>query len=197
VQERGLWLQALVDAFSVKASTFFPANTDVTDAVCSDAESEQFDSDSAANEFADGETLQPETVELLLPSSLGPAWCSLVENEKIVKQEISLRIGQANDALHHLRISLTEKSFLFRNQIRKARSQQKKTRAWDSFHSLEGNVRHHVRVYGKARGALVRLSADVEVLSKYRILKKEDIKVSTAVIDPRKPSQAEATLAWF
>jgi len=62
---------------------------------------------------------------------------------------------------------------------------------------LEGNVRHHVCVYGKACGALVWLSADVEVLSKYRILKKEDIKVSMAVINPQKPSRAKATLAWF
>jgi hypothetical protein len=141
--------------------------------------------------------VQPEDIVLTLPSSLGPDWCAEESNRNIVQQEIGLRQGQANDALHHVRIGLAEKSFTFRTQIRNARSQKKKTIAWNGFHSLEANLRHQVRVYSKARHALVQLGADAEILAKYQVLKPEDLKVSTAVVDPRLPSRKEANLAWF
>lgn len=54
-----------------------------------------------------------------------------------------------------------------------------------------------MRAYSQSRHALVRLGAGADVLAKYRVLRDEDTKVSTAVIDVRKPSRAEATLAWF
>lgn len=143
------------------------------------------------------DSFRPEITTLPLPSALGPEWCSQDENHSIVQQELALRKGQANDVLHQLRVGLAEKSFLFRTEIRNANSQSKKTRAWDGFHTLENNLKHLVRAYSQSRQALVRLGAGADVLAKYRVLKAEDIKVSTAVIDIRKPSRAEATLAWF
>jgi hypothetical protein len=141
--------------------------------------------------------VQPESSTIPLPSSMGQRWIGQPTSSTIVKQEIGLRIGQANDALHQIRIALAEKSFMFRTQIRNARSQQKKTRAWDSLHSLEANVKHHARIYSRARSALAHLGADAEILHKYKVLRKEDLKVSTAVVDVRLPNRSESTLAWF
>jgi hypothetical protein len=44
---------------------------------------------------------------------------------------------------------------------------------------------------------LVKLGASEELLSKYQVLRKEDLKVSTTVIDVRLPSRADSTLPWF
>jgi hypothetical protein len=115
----------------------------------------------------------------------------------IVGQEIELRKGQANDALHQIRIALAQKSFAYRTSVRNADSQQKKTRAWDGITTLEATVRHHVAVYRQSRAAMVNLGADDATLGRYQVLKHEDLKVSTAVIDVRMPSRTQSTLAWF
>jgi hypothetical protein len=140
---------------------------------------------------------QPESMAVMLPSSLGTQWCQEEANKPIVDQEISLRKGQANDALHQIRIALAHKSFLFRTSIRNANSQQKKTRAWQSINSTESSVRHHAAVYSKARKALLSLAAPEAVMDRYKVLRQSDLGVSTAVIDIRKPSRSDATLAWF
>ena len=64
-------------------------------------------------------------------------------------------------------------------------------------HSTDASVRQHAKVYSNARKALVRLGADNTLLSKYKVLFRKDLKVSTAVVDIRLPSWSEATLAWF
>jgi hypothetical protein len=142
-------------------------------------------------------TIEPERASVMLPSTLGPDWCKMPTHISIVQQEIGLRIGQANDALHQIRIALAQKSFLFRTSIRNAKSQQKKTRAWQTVHSVETSVRQHASIYCKARRALIHLGAEKSVISKYQVLKKADLKASTAIIDVRIPSRSEATLSWF
>lgn len=203
LQERRLRLLSQIETFNNNADSFLEAADDLLDADGNIGETgipDEFLSDIEGEGDADVELsnrIQPEDIVLTLPSSLGQNWCAEEINQNIVQQEISLRQGQANDALHHVRIGLAEKSFTFRTQIRKARSQQKKKIAWGGFHSLEANLRHQVRVYTKARHALVQLGASAEILSKYQVLKPEDLKVSTAVVDPRLPSRKEANLAWF
>ncbi|KAF9230334.1 hypothetical protein BU15DRAFT_57377 [Melanogaster broomeanus] len=44
---------------------------------------------------------------------------------------------------------------------------------------------------------MISLEADEETLSRYQVLEKEQLKVSTAVSDPNARGQRDAKLAWF
>jgi len=214
LQERRHRLQTQIDSFSANASTLLNLEVD-EDFLDSHA---QMDRDDLFDHISESDTevdvdnplavlqtgaaesttaIEPERSSIMLPSTLGLDWCKMVIHTSIVQQEIGLRMGQANDALHQIRIALAQKSFLFRTSIRNAKSQQKKTRAWQTVHSVEVSVRQHARIYCNARQALIHLGAEQSVISKYQVLKKADLKASTAIIDVRIPSRSEATLSWF
>ena len=109
-----------------------------------------------------------ETMSLHLPSYLGRDWCNRNSAEDLAKAELRLREGQLNDSLHHIRIALGHKSYLFRNDVRPARSQRLKTRAWAGVHAVESTVQHHARVYTRARQAMVDLGAAANILDRYK-----------------------------
>ena len=75
-----------------------------------------------------------EYISLHLPSHLGRDWCDGNAAEALAKAEIHLREGQLNDSLHHIRIALGHKSYLFRQDVRPACTQRLKTRAWAEVH---------------------------------------------------------------
>ncbi|KAH9013468.1 hypothetical protein EDB85DRAFT_1841163, partial [Lactarius pseudohatsudake] len=98
--------------------------------------------------------------------------------------ELHLREGQLNDSLHHLHISLGHKSYLFRHDVRPARTQRLKTRAWAEVHAAESTVQHHARVYTHARQAMVDLGAGSSLLDRYKVLRCQDLSVETSIIAP-------------
>jgi hypothetical protein len=112
-------------------------------------------------------------------------------------KELSLRGGQANDALHNLRIQLGKKSFLYRGQVRPAHSQKMKTRPWASIKGVDGSVQHYARVYTCAREAMIRLCADAGMLKRYQMLTRNQLGVTTAITHPNARGQRHAHLAWF
>jgi hypothetical protein len=138
-----------------------------------------------------------ENIALHLPSHLGRSWCNENAAEDLAKAEIRLREGQLNDSLHHIRIALGHKSYLFRNEVRPARSQRLKTRAWQGVHNVESMVQHHASVYTRARKAMVDLGADAPLLERYKVLTRQDLSVKTSVIAPQVRGQRNKSLPWF
>jgi hypothetical protein len=114
-----------------------------------------------------------------------------------VGQELKLRIGQANEALHNIRIALVDKALLFRTVIRHHRSQGRSTRAWTQVHAIEKTALINSKIYKRAREQMVELKADEEILSKYKVLTKQDLKISTAVAEPNARGSRNDSLAWF
>ena len=141
--------------------------------------------------------INAEHTPLHLPSHLGHGWCNRNAAENLVKAELRLREGQLNDALHHIRIALGHKSYVFRNDVRPARTQRLKTRAWTEVHAVETSVQHHARVYNRARQALIELGADASLLHRYRVLERQDLKIDTTVIAPDVRGQRNKSLPWF
>jgi hypothetical protein len=139
----------------------------------------------------------PERMKLFLPSTVGEEECRMNGHSFLVKKELQLRVGQANDALQGLRMAIGKKSFLFRTKLRKSKSKVSKLRSWDSIHLVDKSVRHHAKIYARARQAMVRLGATSELLSKFHILKKDHLKASTAIMDPNARGQRNSSLAWF
>jgi hypothetical protein len=78
-----------------------------------------------------------------------------------------------------------------------ATTKKKKLRSWDQIHMVDVNVRHHAKVYGRARAAMVLLGASNEELQRYQTLQKDHLRVTTARIDPSLRGQRDTSLAWF
>src|ERR1700722_16636934 len=137
------------------------------------------------------------TFPFLLPSSFGVAACKAAGISAQVEQEIDLRIGQANDALHQLRVLLGHKVYLYRTSIRHNKSQKGKTRAFSSLGRVQMSVRDEYRVYAQARRAMIRLGAGSDLLARYQLLTGKDLKITTAAYDPSVHAQRSSKLAWF
>jgi hypothetical protein len=139
---------------------------------------------------------QPELTVIPLPSNIGEVRCRELGLTNLMKEEIALREGQANDALHAIRVHLGDKAVLFRNTVRSAKSQASSTRAWTQVRSVEMAVNLNASIYSKCRSQLAKLP-DHDLLKKYLPLKKEDLKASSAVADPNARGQRDTTLPWF
>ncbi|THH17285.1 hypothetical protein EW146_g3490 [Bondarzewia mesenterica] len=78
-----------------------------------------------------------------------------------------------------------------------AKSQRKKTRAWNEVTALEGNVREYAQIYSACRLTMLHLEADDDILTMYKELNPEHLKASTAISNPSKPGYRKMSLAWF
>ncbi|KAG1792281.1 uncharacterized protein HD556DRAFT_1309358 [Suillus plorans] len=136
--------------------------------------------DETADEFR---LFEPEKLVLPMPSILGPERCAELGAAELIQHELALREGQANDALHNIRVHLADKAVIFRTTVRTAKSQAMSTRAWAQVHLVDR--------------ALANLGADDQLLERYCPLVKEHLKVSTAIADPNARGQRNNTLAWF
>ncbi|KAG1900024.1 uncharacterized protein F5891DRAFT_980638 [Suillus fuscotomentosus] len=123
-----------------------------------------------------------EKAVISLPSNMGLEKCAALGVADIADQELMLRQGQANDALHHIRVHLADKAVIFRKTVRVAKSQALSTRAWAQVHSVD---------------RAVSINANDALLKRYQPLTREHLKVSTAVADPNSRGQRNNVLAWF
>lgn len=101
--------------------------------------------------------IQPESVALHLPSMIGHAKLASLKKQTLGEQELRLREGQANDALHRLRMAIGLSSVIMVTKIRPAKSQRLKTRAWSEAHNVRKTIVEQARVYTLARNAMKRL----------------------------------------
>ncbi|RPD63606.1 hypothetical protein L227DRAFT_608808 [Lentinus tigrinus ALCF2SS1-6] len=134
----------------------------------------------------------PECLQLLLPSTLGAASCKTHGLTALVETECELRIGQMNDTLHAVRVSIGYKSFLYRHRVRPATSQHKKLRSFDEVHLADEGILSNARKYETARSALLRLydpsdPADSRELgritARYQTLQRIDLRANTAIVE--------------
>ncbi|KAG1735761.1 hypothetical protein EDB19DRAFT_1574614, partial [Suillus lakei] len=138
-----------------------------------------------------------EKMVLPMPSILGPEWCAGLGAAYMIHHELALQEGQANDALHNIRVHLADKAVIFHTTVRMAKSQAMSTRAWAQVHSVDRVVSINVSTYSKYWTQLANLSADDKFLERYCPLLKEHLKVSMVVADPNTRGQRNNTLAWF
>jgi hypothetical protein len=218
---RRSWLQDKVDAFQKQAGSMLHAiSNDADDAWCDNYTREvytgtEFDGigeedDDGPGSSAEGQDqmqvlssgtpdglVDAEHISLHLPSHMGRNWYNINAAEDLAKTELCLREGQLNDSLHHIRIALGHKSYLFRNNVRPAHMQRLKTRAWGEVHAIESTVQHHARVYSYARWLLVELGAEDTLLDQYKSLEWQDLRINTTVIVPSVHGQRNKSLPWF
>ncbi|KAG1719727.1 hypothetical protein EDB19DRAFT_1647835 [Suillus lakei] len=193
-------LQGQIDGFTQSALTHlgegFDADDDPDD-LNLDILNDLDDDPADFSETSDTWTNSPELTVIPLPSNLGVDRCRRCMAEDLIPLEMSLREGQANDALHNLRIHLCNKAILFRTTVRQAKSQALKTRAWSQVTSVQQAVSLHASIYTKTRKQMMQLEPGQDQLQKYKPLLREQLKISTAVGDPNARGQRNESLAWF
>jgi hypothetical protein len=198
-------LQSRIDAFHSKASSY------LVDVDLHLAESEWV-TDDDSDDIADPDGIVPvppvtnisvsdkvetEKLPVMLPSTVGLQHCACANLKDMVNKEISLRQGQANDALQALRLAIGKKSFLFRTRLRAAKSKVEKLRSWRDIGAITANVQHQAKIYRKARKALVALGASEDIMSKYLVLKADHLRSCTVIVNPNAPGERQTSLAWF
>lgn len=135
--------------------------------------------------------LPPESRRLSIPSR----WLSTGNVYRAI--ELKLRTSQADRTLQALRDTIAEKSFQYSHVIRVAPRKAVRTRARTAITKLNFLITYYSRVYAQCRAAMSRLGADNSTLEQYPILLKEDVKSSTALLDPNKPGSTRVKLSWI
>ena len=145
------------------------------------------------------ESLPPESRPLPLPSATVPDHLdSNAELPEIVSCEFDLRQGQANDALHDLRLSIMYKSYLYRAGVRNnSPTQSYSTRSYGEVRAVQTSIEQAAKTYRLARKVMIKLKPSNTLSSKYPALQKEDLRASTAVADSNAPGQRSEILSWI
>jgi hypothetical protein len=137
-----------------------------------------------------------EKVMLYLPSNFSLQQRREYGLQELGNLEYELREGQANDSLERLRECLAEKSLRFRTEVRPAKSQKKMTRAWDSVHRMEDQIKQTVVTYRAARQAIKELGEAAD-LERFQEIQKSDLKMSGDIVEENRVGQRSSVLPWF
>ena len=133
----------------------------------------------------------PETRVLSIPSN----W--VTQDQRYSPIELHLRLKQADQCLQALRDTIADKSFQYSHVIRVAPRKGVRTRARGAIAKLNCQIAYHARVYGRCCQAMERLGADDAILNKYKVLLKDDLRSSTALLNPNEPGSTCLTLSWI
>ena len=134
----------------------------------------------------------PEWRPLHLPSSF-------VQNQHhpFRKAELGLRVKQATRYLAALREAVAEKSFQYSHILRSAPTNAIRTRSRTVILRVSNRISHYSRVYSRARAAMVRLGADDRTLTTFQLLRRDDVKASTAILHPNIAGSSTLRLSWI
>jgi hypothetical protein len=139
------------------------------------------------------------TIEVVPPEGKGlsmPSRWDIIDNTYGFV-ELDLRKQQAQKIISALRDLIAEKSFQYSHVIRVSPRKGVKTRARSVIAQLNDRIGYHCRLYTQCRSAMVRLGADDITLSKFRILERQDIRSSSALLNPNEPGSTRQHLSWI
>jgi len=135
--------------------------------------------------------ISPEHRPVLMPSTCLP------KDHPFSQIELRLRKDQAHRYIMALREVIAEKSFQYTHVIRVAPRKAVVTRARNIVLKLNHNISFYSRTYGRCRAALERLAIDPDTLRTYRTLTRQDVKASSAIVDPNIPGSTSLSLSWI
>ncbi|KIO09256.1 hypothetical protein M404DRAFT_132320 [Pisolithus tinctorius Marx 270] len=82
-----------------------------------------------------------------LPSYIRVQYFYDIGLSSLVEQEIDLRQGQENDALHELHLALVDKAVIFHTDVWKGGNYKMTTWAWGQISNAEAMVQQHAAIY--------------------------------------------------
>ena len=144
------------------------------------------------NDESASSMITPELTKFHLPST-----SSLPADHPHCIIELKLRQRQAALYLNALREAIAEKSFQYSHVIRIAPRKSIRSRARSHLVLVNNEISLLSRAYNRCHTAMIRLEASARTLSTYQPLSKEDVKSSTALLDPNTPGSTELRLSWI
>ena len=111
--------------------------------------------------------------------------------------EIKFRIMEAQTQLNKLRDLIADISFQFSHVIRGQIRKKIRTRSQKRVKSLHNKLTLHARIYTRCRNYLVALNCGDSILGQFHVLKREDLKTSTVILDPNQPGSTKLKLSWI
>ena len=138
-----------------------------------------------------------EHLKLAMPSAWDIALLKDAGLEPLVKEEVQLCIGQANDRLEKLRTHLGHKSVLCRMNFQSSSSVRTDTRSKQDIRRVVLKINQDVRSYHRAREALIQLQASKDILQRYQLIKPEELGVSKDITEENRFGQSSDVLPWF
>jgi hypothetical protein len=164
---------------------------------------------SAEANFDDAEDMDEEDLDAALTAThhfAGPAYSALAEKQRILlpcpgsllgNVEVNLRQIQACRLLNQIRELIAEKSFQYSHVIRASPRKGVRTRASAVVKKLVHNIVLHARLYTHCRSRLLLLGCNAEQMRPFQILRKDDLKASTAILKPNLPGSTNLRLSWI
>lgn len=111
--------------------------------------------------------------------------------------ELPFRIQQARRHLSRIRELIADKSFQYSHVIRVVRRTGVTTRSRATIKKLNAQIALHCHIYARARARLLILGADPSITRNLKILTPEDIKASTAIVNPNVEGSTTLELSWI
>lgn len=111
--------------------------------------------------------------------------------------ELSHRIEHADHHLGQIRDLIAEKSFQYSHVIRVSPRKGVNTQSRAAVKKLNLQISVQCRLYTQCRSKLLTLGADPTILNRFQALKTEDVKSSTAIVNPNEPGSTRIKLSWI
>ena len=167
---------------------------EIQDEIFEDSDDEVGDDNASGRDGANdpNQGIPPERIPVHLPSSH-----TTTANQPFRKAELGLRIKQATRYLAALWDAIAQKSFQYSHVMRSAPSKGVRTRSRSAITNITDRITQYSRVYCRARAAIVRLGADERTLDKFKLLTKDDVQASTAILKPNIPGSSSIRLSWI
>jgi hypothetical protein len=111
--------------------------------------------------------------------------------------ELSHRISHADHHLNRIRDLIAEKSFQYSHVIRVSPRKGVNTKSRGAVKKLNLEISIYCRLYTHCRSRLQALGAEPAVLRRFQKLTTEDVKASTAIVNPNAPGSTQIKLSWI
>jgi hypothetical protein len=111
--------------------------------------------------------------------------------------ELGHRILHAEYHLNRIRDLIAEKSFQYSHVIRVSPRKGINTRSRATVKKLTLQILLHSRMYSRSWSCLQPLGADPATLLRFRKLTPDDVKASTAIVNPNEPGSTRLKLSWI
>ncbi|TEB23531.1 hypothetical protein FA13DRAFT_1567856, partial [Coprinellus micaceus] len=142
----------------------------------------------------DGDGTPPELLDIAMPSTvqkLPSVWKTLPQ------RELELRIAQAYESLHKIRVEVGHKSFLFRSNIRLAREKKERLRGYAGVRSANRVINLFRGHYDIARWSIIRLKAPASITSKLKVLLPHHVRALPAIYDHKVRGERNKPAPWI
>ena len=144
------------------------------------------------------DTGRPETFLVAMPSALPGTSAHRQPLARLLRMEMELRRGHANDCLATIRRTIGQEAFEYKKVLRPAHDKIHQTRARTSIQNIHRGLVLQARIYKRTREGMIKIGFDMNIIdSLYRRLTADDIKVSSAINDPNSAGSTRTQLSWI